>query len=77
MPQLVSSTARYAFVLVACAAAACLSAALAQSEYLIRNLPGWSGSQQMYSGYINISNSKRSLFFWLVESASPTADLVM
>ena len=58
-------------------AAACLSAvALAQAEYLIQSLPGWSGQQTMYAGYINVT-SQRSLFFWLVESASPSADLVM
>jgi hypothetical protein len=62
----------------ACAAAACLSAvAVAQSEFLINNLPGWAGSQTMYSGYIDLANSQRSLFFWLVESSNASADLVM
>ena len=59
-----------------CVAAACVSLALAQDEYLITSLPGWGGKQTMYSGYINVS-SQRNLFFWLVESSNPSADLVM
>ena len=61
-----------AFLLVA----ALLSASAAPPNGMIENLPGWTGTQAMYSGYIQVDAvADRNLFFWLVESAgSPASD---
>ena len=48
-----------------------LLASSASADDRITNLPGWSGPQAMYAGYITVNASHgRNLFYWLVESAS-------
>ena len=57
-----------------------LVAALAYADDLITSLPGYSFSQPMYSGYVNVNVSHgRNLFYWFVESSvnPDTAPLVL
>lgn len=63
-------------------AALVVTVVLAQSaaDDLIKSLPGWTGTQTMYSGYVNVNATHgKNLFYWLVEAAnSPeTAPLVL
>ena len=50
--------------------------AVADDRIIPGSLPGWDGTQEMYSGYINVNVSHgRNLFYWLVESAgNPSTD---
>lgn len=53
-----------------------LNAANGKESDRITSLPGWEldPKQKMYSGYINVdAASNRNLFYWFVESSSPTA----
>ncbi len=53
-----------------------LAAALlgARADDTITSLPGWSGAQKMWAGYVNVNASHgRNLFYWLVESANSPA----
>ena len=56
-------------VVAALASAAAVAAQSGDAD-LITNLPGWTGAQNMYSGYVTVNAShNRNLFYWLVESA--------
>lgn len=43
------------------------------------DLPGWSGSQKMYAGYVTVNaTAGRALYLWYVESSgNPTTDPVV
>lgn len=61
------------------AIASALAAAASAQILPINNLPGWTGTQQMYSGFVTVNQTAgRALFLWYVESAgNPSTDPVV